>query len=132
MPRPETARLEVRAAGPKGRGVFARTAFAAGELIEAAPVVVLPPADQAAVARTALADFPYDWRDGTEALILGYGSFYNHSFEPNARYVRDFAELTLNYYALRAIAPGEEITVNYNGKPDDRTPLWFEDVTNQA
>jgi len=31
------------------------------------------------------------------------------------------------YRALRPIKKGEEITVNYNGEPDDKTPIdWFE------
>ena len=30
------------------------------------------------------------------------------------------------YTALRDIAPGEEITVNYNGDPSDRSPVGFD------
>ena len=28
--------------------------------------------------------------------------------------------------ALRAIAPGEEIVLNYNGEPEDRSAGWFD------
>ena len=64
---------------------------------------------------------------GTVALALGYGSLYNHSYRPNARY-DDIGQLTKIFTALRDIPPGEEITVNYNGDPSDRAAVAFEVV----
>jgi SET domain-containing protein len=125
MPSADHARIEVRATQRKGRGVFARGPFAAGELIEVAPVVPLPKEQLEAIRQTVLGDFPFDWSDGTEALVMGLGSFYNHSYEPNARYVKRYESLTVEFYAVRAIAAGEEIMTNYNGAADDRSPLWF-------
>ena len=29
------------------------------------------------------------------------------------------------FMAIRDIAHGEEIVVNYNGEPGDKTPVWF-------
>jgi SET domain-containing protein len=58
------------------------------------------------------------------AVALGYGSLYNHSYQPNARY-DDESGKTKVFSALRDIAPGEEIVVNYNGVPEDKTPVWF-------
>ena len=40
----------------------------------------------------------------------------------------DRAGRTKLFTALRDIAAGEEITVNYNGEPDDETPVGFEVV----
>ncbi len=57
--------------------------------------------------------------------LLGYGSLYNHSFEPNARY-DDLGSQVKLYTAIRAIEAGREITINYNGEPTDRTPVGFE------
>lgn len=34
--------------------------------------------------------------------------------------------MTLTYRALRAIAVGEEITINYNSAPSDKTPVEFD------
>ena len=59
------------------------------------------------------------------ALALGYGSLYNHSYRPNARY-DDVGQRTKLFTALRAIEPGEEITINYNGDPEDGSPVGFE------
>lgn len=36
------------------------------------------------------------------------------------------------YTAIKPIKKGEEITVNYNGEPDDMTPIeWFDLDTDQ-
>ncbi len=65
------------------------------------------------------------------ALALGYGSLYNHSFHPNARY-DDRGQQTKVFTSLRDIESGEEITVNYNGDPNDTTAVSFEVVENSA
>ena len=49
---------------------------------------------------------------------------YNHSYDPNARY-DDHGRLTKAFTAIRDIAPGEEITVNYNGEPGDGSDVGF-------
>jgi hypothetical protein len=72
-----------------------------------------------------VSDYCFAWGRGTVALALGYGSLYNHSYKPNARY-DDVWPQTKEFTALRDIAPGEEITVNYNGDPEDRSPVWFD------
>ena len=80
------------------------------------------------VRQTFLDDYYFDW--GTEgdyfALCLGYGSLYNHEYEPNAEYGMDFDALTIDFYAIKAIKAGEEITVNYNGEAGNREKVWFE------
>ncbi|MEZ4734909.1 MAG: SET domain-containing protein-lysine N-methyltransferase [Caldilineaceae bacterium] len=74
--------------------------------------------------RTVLFHYCYSWGENS-ALALGFGSLFNHSYHPNAMYNRKFAEQVIEYMALCDIQPGEEITVNYNGDPNDLDPLWF-------
>ncbi len=114
--------VEVKRVKGKGRGVFARRFIAAGEVIERVPVLVLPveEGDDDSV----LSEYCFLWGRGTMALALGYGSLYNHSFQPNARY-DDVGTQTKVFTALRDIEPGEEVTVNYNGDPKDRSPVEF-------
>ncbi len=57
-------------------------------------------------------------------VALGYGSLYNHSYSPNARY-EDANPRTKLFIALRDIQPGEEIVVNYNADPNDRSDVGF-------
>jgi len=121
-----SARICVRPAPGKGRGVFAVETFLSGELIESAPVLVFDDGEQAlSIDRTPLGSYYFRWKDDENAVLFGYGSLYNHSYEPNAKYVRNYAQETMDFVALREIAPGEEITINYNGRPDCREPLWF-------
>ncbi len=109
-----------------GMGVHARRAVAEGEEIERCPVLVLPAEDLDAISDTALAGYWFDWSDGDGALALGYGSLYNHSFTPNARYFHEHDDGVVVYVALRDIAAGEEITINYNAEPECTDPLWFD------
>lgn len=121
-------RLEVRTAGARGRGVFALTAIPAGTLIESADVIPVARAEVEAIEACILADYYFRWgEDGREgAIALGYGSLYNHSYEPNARYVKRFERLSIDFIAVRDIAAGEEICTNYNGVTDSRKKVWFE------
>ncbi len=125
MPLQHSLLIEVKQAAHKGRGVFARQPIQAGDEIERVPVIVIPRESVLAGAlQGGLADYCFVWDDNTVAVALGYGSLYNHSYEPNARY-DDVAPRTKVYRALRDIQPGEEITVNYNGTPEDRSDVGF-------
>lgn len=109
-----------------GRGVFAKERIAEGECIEACPIVALPdPKDRDRLRKTGLVNYYFLWGSDRNraAICLGWGSVYNHSFSPNARYEKKMSEGRMDFYALRDIAEGEEITVNYNGDPADTTPL---------
>jgi GNAT superfamily N-acetyltransferase len=120
--------IRVRESPGRGRGVFASRAFAAGETIERAPVVVITAEDWERIGSTGLGDFVVRWNAAGEdrAIGLGYASLYNHSFSPNARYVFWFTQREIDVVAIRAISSDEEIFVNYNGKPDDPSPVGFE------
>ena len=113
----------------KGRGVVAQRRFDAGETIERPPVIVIPREDVALIRQTALASYYYEWgadcRQG--ALALGYGSLYNHSYEPNARFLFHEDQDCLEFVALRDIEPGEEITINYNNLEESAAnPMQFD------
>lgn len=112
-----------------GRGVFTAMAIPAGTIIEICPMIVLPPDDFQRIHTSGLHDYYFLWGDEENqcAIALGFGSLYNHDYEPNARYFVDPEEETMEIHAIREILPGEEITVTYNGHPDDKSLVWFED-----
>lgn len=113
----------------KGRGVFATKDFQAGEIIEACPIVYVSPKERTFLEKTILAYYIYPWTSTRcGVMVLGYGSIYNHSFTPNAKWEQDFQEKTMIYRAAKKIAKGEEILVNYNGydDKDSQKPIdWF-------
>jgi SET domain-containing protein len=123
--------IELKRVKGKGRGVFARRLIRKGEVVERVPVLVLPIEEvKNATAWNGLAAYCFMWGEDTVALALGYGSLYNHSYQPNARY--EDVKRTKVFLALRDIAAGEEITVNYNGEPRDRSPVEFEVIETSA
>lgn len=116
--------LYIRTVAGKGRGVFAQRLIQPGELVERAPVIVLPAKEWESLERTILFHYCYSWGD-TKALALGLGSLFNHAYQPNTLYTRNFDEQIIEYTARRLILPDEELTINYNGDPDDADPVWF-------
>lgn len=119
--------LEIREVPGKGRGVFAITPFSVGTCIERSPVIEIPEEEIIHIRRTVFHNYFFKWgtqrKDG--ALALGFGSLFNHSYSPNAKYTIHVEERIIAFYALVQIQPGEEITVNYNGDPRDQSKLWF-------
>lgn len=111
------------------RGVFARWDIKKGEIIERCPVILVPRYDTSNLNESILVTYFFYFGKNKErlAIALGFGSIYDHSYEPNATYNLKFREKIIEFSALKDIKKDEEITVNYNfGNPKDKTPLWFE------
>ena len=113
---PAWAGLDVRPADRKGKGLFAKRRYRAGELI-------------CTVEGTLWASYyDPDYTDGPASYAIGHGKwiephadnpsrFVNHSCEPTAR----MGEVT-KIVALRDIQPGEEVTIDYATTEED--PYW--------
>ena len=113
-----------------GRGVFAAKDIRQGEVIEVCNVIVIPEDEVQYADKTIIGAYYYTWGEDYRkaALALGNGSLYNHSYEPNAKYVKHFENDTLEFTCIKDVKKDEEIRVNYNGVPDDKSPMWFEAV----
>lgn len=111
----------------KGLGVIATDDIKKGEIIENAPLLLMPMKEFELIKKTKLFYYFFEYTNSHFAIALGYGSLYNHSYKPNARYLYSFKEKHLKIKAIRDIKKGEEIFFNYNYYPDDETPLgdWF-------
>lgn len=118
-------RIYVKRVKGKGRGVFAQQPIRKGDIIEKVPKILLPlhmivnGYDNPDIMRCF---FMHDSK--TIAVCLGYGSLYNHSYKPNAIY-EDGPAATMIYRAIADIAVDEEICINYNGDPKDRSAMPF-------
>ncbi|MBJ7296853.1 MAG: SET domain-containing protein-lysine N-methyltransferase [Dolichospermum sp.] len=112
----------------KGRGIFAQKCFLKGEVIQTAPVVIIPAEEVELIDKTVLGNYYYDWENKAAAIAFGLVFLFNHSYNPNTYYVKKFAEREVEYIALRDIEVGEEITANYNGSPENQSPIWFDVV----
>lgn len=120
--------VAVKRTSKKGLGVFALKDFRAGEIVESCPALIFSPKDRKNLEKTPLSHYIYPWKSTRgAALAFGYGSIYNHSFSPNADWKQNFRTQSMVFRAIKNIKKGEEITVNYNGEPDEQTPIdWFE------
>jgi hypothetical protein len=131
MPHPErgpSPPLRVVRVPGKGRGVVATRPIPRGEVVESAPVVVVPAGQWPLVRQTALARYCFAWDDGTgsAAVALGRASLFNHSYAPNVTADKLLRSRLIRFVALRDIDAGEELTLNYNGDPGSRLPVGFE------
>lgn len=96
-----------------GRGMFATRDIKKSQTIEVAPMIIYERDEIRGDAP--LRDYPISYGDGKAAIMLGYGSIYNHSDFNNAKWVFD-SDDNLVVYAIKDIAAGEEIFVDY-GQP---------------
>lgn len=120
--------LYIKKVKGKGRGVFCKQAIAKDEVFETAPLIVLPAADYNTATASSLSDYFFNFNrdEGTLALVLGFGSLYNHTVHCNAAYSLDRENKTMEYYALEDIQPGTEICINYSGEYGKEYKEWFD------
>lgn len=111
----------------KGRGVVAGRRFRRGDLVDAAPVVVIPAREWELIQQTVVGRFCFGWDDatGSVAVALSRMSLLNHSYTPNVVSEKHLRSRLIAFIGLRDIEIGEELTLNYNGDPGSREPLDF-------
>lgn len=117
----------------KGRGVFALKDYAAGEVVEINPVMLL---------RTHWDDLPrdvkalvFDWgrlsgalANQRYAVALGLGSLFNHQAIPNLDFTADPERDALVFTALTDIPEGSELTIDYNHNAPPGRQDWFQAI----
>lgn len=99
-----------------GRGVFAKQDIGKNEIIESCPVIVLSREELFIAAPTILSNYYFNWSEKkfSVAIVLGYGSLYNHAKKPDADFTPDIPRKTMVFTALRDITKGEEIFICYS------------------
>lgn len=111
-----------------GLGVFARVPIVKDAVIEESPVLVILGDQLSDLVKTELMEYFFAWGQGFKdgVVVWGYGSLFNHSYAPNAKYIKDLRNSLVKFVAIKDIKADQEILVNYNGHPKDKTKLWFE------
>jgi len=135
--------IEVNDSPIHGAGVFAKKDCRPGSVIELAPLILLSQTDRDLLQHTALFGYYFVINhsnpdpnpdldpdsdpnpDYAIAMGLGASSLYNHSPEANAAYSISIEDQVITIRDHRPIRKGEEITLNYNGSPDDPNPVYF-------
>ncbi len=109
-----------------GRGVFCAHPIKSGDLIEIAPVLPLKDTLLKELEDSILYNYYFLWgkEQRVPAIVLGFGSLYNHSSTPNATFRPDFQSRCMFFTALEEIPAGDEITIDFHeGNPDE--DVWF-------
>ncbi len=111
-----------------GRGVFTSQDIQEGDLIEVCHIIKIPQSQLPIIHKTVLHDYYFLWSEHLEAcaIALGFGSLYNHQTFPNANFILDLDNDTIDIVAIKDIQAGEEITINYHGEAGCTDELWFD------
>src|SRR6218665_888826 len=85
----------------QGRGVFAKTEIARGELVEAAPALYLTVEEKDILKHTSLFNYYFLVNNSRHPAVFGFGyaSFYNHSPQANAFYSFLSGKNIIQFYA---------------------------------
>ncbi len=110
-----------------GNGVYALRDFKKNEIIEICPAIFLPINELEIIKQTKMLYYFFEYTNKEFAVVLGYGSIYNHSYKPNAQYRFNFRTRTMVIRARKKIRSGSEIFFNYNFWSNDKTELedWY-------
>ncbi len=111
----------------RGRGVFTSKNIPANTVIEISPVIVLSSTERTQVENTKLFNYIFEWGETKKmgCIALGYISLYNHNYSSNCDYEMDYKKQLLTIRTVKAVKKGEELCINYNASPDDKTKIWF-------
>ncbi len=110
----------------KGRGIYTSIDISAGDIIESAPVIICDSVDTKLIHKTHLHDYYFTWGEKESAIALGYGSLYNHSTDPNAEFILDFDNHSIDFQAIKDIKAGQEITIHYHSDEETDFKIWFD------
>ncbi|MBN9297248.1 MAG: SET domain-containing protein-lysine N-methyltransferase [Filimonas sp.] len=110
-----------------GRGVFSTQNIPAGTVIEISPVLVFNSKERKAIEDTRLFNYIFEWGATRKmgALGMGYISMYNHDYSANCNYEMDYENALMTITTVKPVKAGDELCINYNADPDDKTPVWF-------
>ena len=119
--------LYIKSTKRKGRGVYCDRPILKDEIIEECPLLIIPGNEYDRFETTKLADyfFTFDKSANTQALVLGFGSIYNHKRLANANYWIDMEARTMTIDAAEYIDKHMEICINYGGSPGVEYKEWF-------
>ena len=100
----------------RGLGVFARDFILCGDVIEDCPLLTLPimKGENSSLLINYRFNYPIGKEVEEQVIALGYGSFYNHSNNPNAIWINHpVLKRVFRFIAIKNIEPNEEIFVFY-------------------
>lgn len=102
-------RLTIKRDPVKGRGVYANEDIKRGEVVEICQLLIVKEEEIG----EQLSRYVFHYKHNLLAIVLGYGSLYNHAKKPNVTCYFDYKKEVLIFEAKRTILQGEELLINY-------------------
>lgn len=111
-----------------GIGVFTSEDLQQDDVIEVAPVVIIPKHDVAKIHSTILHDYYFSWGEKMDqaAIAMGYGGIYNHSEQPNCTFILDYDHAQIVFKSITKIKAGSELLINYKEGVKGVIDVWFD------
>lgn len=103
--------IEIKRSDKDGWGVFARRNIKKYSLLEENPIIVVDAEKMRQISE--VLTYSYGLSDTQNMIGFGFASLYNHSFNPNAEWKKDYLNMTIEHFAIEDIRAGEEILINY-------------------
>lgn len=94
-----------------GYGVFSNRDILQDEIIEISPFLILPNSEISS--NNPISDYIFKYDNNKSCFVLGYGSMYNHSDNPNIEYYFNDDKTFFMYKATRNIEKNEELCISY-------------------
>jgi hypothetical protein len=121
----ERSDLVVRVVPGKGRCVFAARDIKKGSLVLADPVIFVPGEESDHTDRTAVGRYVFQWNEEADlCVVLGLGSLINHGLPENVSLVSNYAQMTMEFYALADIKAGDELVYDYGHEAEELTTYY--------
>jgi hypothetical protein len=106
--------LTVRLVPGRGRCVFAAQDIEKGTRVLADPIIFVPKAESQHTDACVVGRYVFEWNDdGDLCVVLGIGSLINHGLPVNVRLDSNEEDRTMDFFAVRDIAAGEELVYDY-------------------
>jgi SET domain-containing protein len=105
-------KIVIKKSSIHGIGVFATEDISNGELIEVCTSLDLDRCNRATLTEYSYT-IPSENKFNRLALLLGYGSLYNHSEDNNVDFTINSDSKRFTFFATKDISAGSELTINY-------------------
>jgi hypothetical protein len=109
-------KIVLRKSSIHGLGVFASSKIIKGEVLEECSFLPFPQTKEEKI--PVFSNYAFCFPKGemwtTHALVMGYGSYYNHSNNANANWYTKNEEEIFVFYSINDIEEGDEIFINYD------------------
>jgi uncharacterized protein len=94
-----------------GQGVFMDKPIRPNTLVESTPAIVFSANEELP---HPLGSYIFKWGSSSLALLMGLGSFFNHSKTPNVRFSVNRRRIAMDFFAIGAIATCAELCLDYD------------------